>query len=76
LLKLFASKLQEKIKLRFDGLFSTPNLAVCAAALHPRYATLSFVPEEQRDAVYKAVWKKIASDTYNLQTGIFFQTFV
>jgi methionine-rich copper-binding protein CopC len=71
LLKTFAVKLQEKIKLRFNGLFTTSNLAVCAAALHPRYATLPFVPQEHREAVYTAVWKKIASDTHSLQTGLF-----
>jgi hypothetical protein len=52
LLKTFAVKLQEKIKLRFNGLFTTSNLAVCAAALHPRYATLPFVPQEHREAVF------------------------
>ncbi len=58
---------------RFQELFSTPNLALCAAALHPQYHALSFLQFDRTSAVEienikKGVRQKIAYDSWFLQT--------
>jgi len=44
---------------RFSGLFTTANLALMAAALHPRFGHLEFVRDE---SVRASVWERLATD--------------
>ncbi len=68
-IQVFATCLRENIATRFAGLCSTTNLALCAAALHPKHANLEFIPEENRRVLYDSIWDKIIADTTALQSG-------
>jgi hypothetical protein len=57
LVKLVKKALRERLKVRLGYLISRPNLALAAAALHPAFGHLSFVPLSVRDAVWKEVAK-------------------
>tara|TARA_R110002050_G_scaffold299447_1_gene465080 strand:+ start:37 stop:1167 length:1131 start_codon:yes stop_codon:yes gene_type:complete len=61
-----AKALSKSIKQRLGFILEVPNLALCAAALDPRYGHLSFISRRLRDAVWDtlAQWAFDYSDVF------------
>lgn len=54
--------LRNQLQKRFDGLFSRPNFALCAAALSPRFACLPWVSTNTRDGT----WDMLAEEAMKI----------
>ena len=48
-----AEEFFEALSNRLGFILTSPNLALCAAALHPKYTHLNFITEQLRDKVWK-----------------------